>query len=766
MFGSQKSSARRQAIREHRPDTSAIWFKELQSNGTFPSIAIAAVFWILASAILMLRQDVLPYQVGQIVRHDIISRADFSYVDTDVKKREEQQEAHDRFPHVYRSTVDAGGLDAWQSLQQFLFTVPMRVAQLNYDQLPADLKPLLDPSSLAALKRYKDPELMAHEYQPAIEGLISEMRRGHWVIIPADQKAAEINDQIILVPGDQRVDVKACYTIPPDADLKAQIRALTPPYFRLGLRPNIEALILANLKPNFELDPDQSALAATTAGERVPDSAWTLQFRKNQPFVHKDEEIDAHAWRLLQAENRAYNATLDGEAGWKSKVGIALVTLLMTIALATYTAHFQPKVVTNHARAIAIVMLLLSMLLCAQLAGMGSGPTYLLAVVFTLLVGMILAIAYDQRFATGIASIQAILVTFGLDQRIGFLVTLWVGLVFSCFMLSDIRNRSRLIEVGGVAAVAMMVATAAWGLISLDDGSYIFKNCLYAGGAGLSAGFVVLGILPFIEKAFRITTSMTLLELADASHPLLRRLALEAPGTYSHSLQVATLAEAAAEAIGANSLLCRVAAYYHDVGKINKPDYFVENQQLGQQNRHVNLTPNVSFLIIKGHVMDGLEMAREYTLPTSIFPFVQQHHGTTLVEYFYHSARLQQEKNGDCAEVNESDFRYPGPKPRSREVGILMLADCAESATRSMAEPTAARIENLVHELTSKRLADGQFDDSELTMKELNRIEQSLTKTLLSIYHGRLAYPSTAKLTTAPVAKMTLVRDEVADGTA
>src|SRR6185436_20244537 len=170
---------------------------------------------------------------------------------------------------------------------------------------------------------------------------------------------------------------------------------------------------------------------------------------------------------------------------------------------------------------------------------------------------------------------------------------------------------------------------------------FILKNCLYAGAAGIGAGFVTLGILPFIEKAFRITTSMTLLELADVSHPLLRRLSVEAPGTYNHSLQVATIAEAAAESISVNSLLCRVASYYHDVGKINKAEYFCENQTDGT-NRHLNLSPSVSLLIIIGHVKDGIELAREYNLPTSIFPFIQQHHGTTLVEFFYHQACTKQ----------------------------------------------------------------------------------------------------------------------------
>jgi putative nucleotidyltransferase with HDIG domain len=374
---------------------------------------------------------------------------------------------------------------------------------------------------------------------------------------------------------------------------------------------------------------------------------------------------------------------------------------------------------------------------------------------------MILCIAYDQRFAVGIASIHALMVTIGLDQRVGFLVVLWIGLLSACMLLNDIRSRIKLIEVGGVAAIAMMLACGALGLIALDNRWFILTNCGYTFLAGLASGFLMLGTLPFIEKAFRITTSMTLLELADASHPLLRRLAIEAPGTYSHSLQVATLAEAAAEAIGANSLLCRVSAYYHDVGKINKPDYFVENQQQGQQNRHINLTPSVSFLIIKGHVMDGIEMAREYTLPTSLFPFIQQHHGTTLVEYFFNAARNDQKQKGEETEVSDTEFRYPGPKPRTREVAILMLSDAAESATRCMKEPTAGRIEALVHELSMKRLLDGQFDECDLTLRDLDRVEKSLTKTLLSIYHGRLAYSSTSNLTAAPASqpKMAIVRE-------
>jgi cyclic-di-AMP phosphodiesterase PgpH len=282
---------------------------------------------------------------------------------------------------------------------------------------------------------------------------------------------------------------------------------------------------------------------------------------------------------------------------------------------------------------------------------------------------------------------------------------------------------------------------------------FIVRNALLSGAAGLTMGFVVLGILPFIEKSFRITTSMTLLELADASQPLLRRLSLEAPGTYNHSLQVATLAEEAAEAIGVNSLLCRVASYYHDIGKINKAEYFIENQS-GGFNRHINLSPSVSLLIIIGHVKDGIELAREYNLPTSVFPFIQQHHGTTLVEFFYDQACRQQElKQPDQPAISEMQYRYPGPKPKSKEIAVVMLADAVESATRAMSDPSAGRIEALVHELAMKRMLDGQFDDCDLTMRDLERMERSMVKTLLGIYHGRIAYPSRSATTaSAPVA--------------
>jgi cyclic-di-AMP phosphodiesterase PgpH len=380
----------------------------------------------------------------------------------------------------------------------------------------------------------------------------------------------------------------------------------------------------------------------------------------------------------------------------------------------------------------------------AELAAVGTGPLYVFGIAPTILVAMILAIAYEQRFAIGVATMHAILVTIALDQGIGFFLILWVGVLTCGFMLDEIRTRNKVIEIGGAAALAMILATIAAGAVNYDPHQFIMQNCLYTGAAGLAVGFIVLGILPFIEKAFKITTGMTLLELGDPSHPLLRRLALEAPGTYNHSLQVATLAEAAAEAIGANALLCRVASYYHDIGKINKADYFVENQTDGR-NRHIHLTPNMSVNVIIGHVKDGVALAKEYNLPTVVVPFIQQHHGTTLIEYFFDKARKQHDQQDpEGPVISDMQFKYPGPKPKSKEIAILMIADAAESASRTLEEPTPSTIEKLVKGLALKRLLDGQFDECDLTMRDLELIERAIVKTLTGIYHGRIAYPSSA----------------------
>ena len=261
----------------------------------------------------------------------------------------------------------------------------------------------------------------------------------------------------------------------------------------------------------------------------------------------------------------------------------------------------------------------------------------------------------------------------------------------------------------------------------------------YAGSAGF-AGLCMTAMLPFMESWFDIQTDISLLELSDANHPLLKDLVQRAPGTYNHSINIASISESAADAIGANGLLCRVGAYFHDIGKLRKPEYFIENQS-GGTNKHDELLPTMSTLVIIAHVKEGAEIARTHRLPQRIIDLIEQHHGTTLVEYFYNRATQQNLEDENGTEIDENDYRYPGPKPQTPEAAVMMLADAVESASRALREPTPSRIENLVNDIAKKRLDDGQFDECNITLHQLHTIQENLIKSLNGMYHARVKYP-------------------------
>ncbi|HWE02850.1 MAG TPA: HDIG domain-containing protein [Tepidisphaeraceae bacterium] len=742
-----KSRSRRAEIRKNRPDSEWIDWQGMRRRGLPVSLCIAAGFFIVASLILMLRQNVVPYRPNQWLHHDIVSRVKFVYKDPD-RLEEKRRETAARQPRVYSKNNKTE--DVWLDVESRLLQLPDRVVAAP-GELPPDLKGILDGGAATKLRDFATP---AHhdDYVRRVTNYIDELksyRMGasgrEWPIIILDEDDRKVDIRIrgrnIKIASEGELDPSRTVTLG-SPELRNLLSNAAQKQFSLALQPQIVNFTLASLQPNYKLDEAATAEAHTKAAAEVPDSEGEVTYGADEVLVFKSttRPLDEAGWRLLRAEHQAYIDSLKNYK-WKARLGVMGIVLAVTCVLCFYMGHYQPKVTTNHARAIAIAALLLSMLLLNQIAAIGTGPLYLFGTAPTLLVAMILAIGYDQRTAIGIGGLHGLLATIALDQGVAFFILIWVGVMTACFLLDDIRTRSKLVEVGGATALAMAAVTAATGLLAFDTWSYIEQNCLLAGASGLTAGFIVLGILPFVEKMFRITTSMTLLELADPSQPLLRRLAMEAPGTYNHSQQVGMISEAAAEAIGANALLCRVASYYHDVGKINKPEYFIENQA-GRENRHINLTPNVSFLIITGHVKDGVELAKEYNLPASIFPFIQQHHGTTLVEYFYHQACNQQgQTDPGGPEIKDHQFRYDGPRPKTREVAIVMLADCVESASRTLADPTASRVESLVHDLAMKRLLDGQFDDCDLTMRQLEQIEHSMMKTILGIYHGRISYP-------------------------
>ncbi len=327
------------------------------------------------------------------------------------------------------------------------------------------------------------------------------------------------------------------------------------------------------------------------------------------------------------------------------------------------------------------------------------------------------------------------------NQLFYFMFTL-VGSVVGAHKVARCEQRSILLKAGMTVGGINILMIFSYSLISQNFFKMTLLSDLLMGFlGGALASVLLLGIVPIIETLFGYTTDIKLLELANMDHPLLKDLILQAPGTYHHSIIVGSLVEAAAKSIAANPLLARVSAYYHDVGKLKKPLYFIENVG-GGENKHEHLTPTMSSLILISHVKDGVEMARENRLGERIGHIILQHHGTSLISYFYQKAK--EKENPEMESINEDDFRYPGPKPQTKEAGIVMLADSVEAASRTLTDPTPSRIKSLVQRVTNSIFLDGQMEECELTLKDLQKIQESFNRILTAIFHQRVDYPASS----------------------
>ena len=458
-------------------------------------------------------------------------------------------------------------------------------------------------------------------------------------------------------------------------------------------------------------------------------------------FANTDNLISAMLW-LLFVTLTVFIISLEliRQKIYLDLLPITVLVVLISAAAAFYIHHYQKRIIKKHARAFVLAGMFILLLGTTKLGGMLTEQNSW-ATGTAVTAAIILTIAYDQRFAIGMSIFYIVLASFATATQtdISLFLTMSAGALTCCFCLREIRTRMKLLEVTSLATVIVFLTVTSLEFLAQKPTAEIFRNAGWHSLATFLVGLFIQSLLPLIEKIFRIATSMTLLDHSDANQPLLKRLAMEAPGTFSHSLLVGSVAEAAAEAIGCNGLLCRVGAYYHDIGKINKPGYFAENE-IGSTSRHGELSPAMSQLIIVGHVKDGIEMAKEYGLPAVLRQFIETHHGTTLVEYFYSEAKKKQD--GKQSPPSESEFRYAGPKPQTKEAAIVMLSDTIEGAVRSMhAELTPTKIEAAVHNMAMKRLQDGQFDECELSLRELSQIETSISKTLAAHHHGRVAYP-------------------------
>jgi len=464
-----------------------------------------------------------------------------------------------------------------------------------------------------------------------------------------------------------------------------------------------------------------------------------IRYQAGQKLAEAGKPLRQEQIQILWAEHLA---VLQGRG-----VGVKLlrfaavfVLLLVLVGLAgVYIFVRRPDLALESER---LLLLLATALGAAALARWVAPDPWRGEIIPLLLFSQSVAIALRRELAILLGSIVALAIVLALGQSLPHLLVLLGVMATAVVQLGRVRTRSKLIQVSCVAAVAAFGLSLAGDLLRQASIDWFavrlaIQNALWT----IAAGFLMWGLLQPIERLFGVLTDISLLELADMSQPLLQELLRRAPGTYNHSILVGAMAEAAAEAIGARGLLARVGAYYHDIGKILQPEFYVENQS--GENRHENLRPAMSTLLIMSHVKDGADLARQYKLPQPIIDFIEQHHGTTLVRYFFDRASEQWRASPDLPAVEESTFRYRGPKPRTKEAAVLMLADSVEGACRALEDPSPSRIEHLVRQIARAKLEDGQFDESGITLRELRTVENSLIKSLVANYHGRIRYPAT-----------------------
>lgn len=414
-------------------------------------------------------------------------------------------------------------------------------------------------------------------------------------------------------------------------------------------------------------------------------------------------------------------------------IGKFLMVLAILMLLAIYLYKDQEEIFNNEKKIILIGLNLLFVAVCTHIATRLSLSPYIIPITT---VSIIITIFFDARVGLLVTLTAALLVgAMRGNEYAAVLTTLLTGVV-AIQTVRKVRTRNWIIQSGAFISAAYVIAILITSLVAYDTAAETLKSW----GVGVLNGFLAPGLayllIIILESAFDMTTDMTLLELSDFNHPLLRQLHLEAPGTYHHSYLTGLLAESATETLKGNTLLARVGAYYHDIGKLEKPEYFIENQTRGR-NPQEKLTPTMSSLILGNHVRRGVEIAREYGLPRELEAFIQQHHGTSLMSFFYQKAL--ELNNGDS--VSENEFRYPGPRPQSRETAIVMLADVVEASSRVLREPPPSRIKNLVEQIIDERFKSGELDDSPLTLRDLSKISNAFQKVLIGRFHGRVDYP-------------------------
>ncbi|MBI5266300.1 MAG: HDIG domain-containing protein [candidate division Zixibacteria bacterium] len=496
-------------------------------------------------------------------------------------------------------------------------------------------------------------------------------------------------------------------------------------YYHLGrsfIQPNLHLNMVAyNRQVAEELAHVSQILETVNAGDTIV------------PAHHR---VGKRETAVLDAMTRLQRQMAYQQSWWLGVLPMVARILLVLAVLGVmyiFLYHFRREIFRSNPKLLAILTILglqLFMMYVADLLRLSSIYVYPVAIL-----PVMITVLFDTE--VGLFATVVLALMLGVTHRFDFslaLMTMVIGTV-ACISSRGVRRRGHFYRIMFSVVLTYIAYVITVETLRTDPSEDLLSEVIYGVAAGTLGVLLTIGFLPVIESMFSITTDITLLELSDLNHPILKRLAMEAPGTYHHVIQVGNLSETAAKAIGANSLLARVGSYYHDIGKIEIPEYFVENQ-LGVKSRHESLTPSMSAMVLSSHVKKGRQLGEEADIPDDVLNFIEEHHGTLVMSYFYNRAVQQ----GADPSVIEK-FRYPGPKPQTRETGIVMLADAIEAASRTLDDPKPARIDALIQRIINERFQSGELDECPLTLRDLARIKEAFAHVVIAAFHQRIHYP-------------------------
>ena len=730
----QKQYTRSQAAREKVEEQTGwqLW-DFLTSEKALWSLAALILMAVGLYFILTAGRPPLRIGVGDVARTDHRARVTFTCIDKEATRLAKER-ARRGVPAVFQ--VTPAGFH--ESFGQFVSAVEQGEDAGLWDRL--------EPPELRShfLSLLPDLQANASGLQDLSERLENEL------LYRPGSTASEVLDRreqarLVEQSGEGQKEVRVPSLVPlssRSSRLRTAVREALGG-LRRAEQETVRRVMAALLEPSIRPDAQATHRLARRAAEEVEPRQKT--FEEGDLIISTGTTVRPHHLYELEQERANYwNSAAGAQVDVARSTGILVLILVLLGMAAAYVWQHEYQTLRRTGRLFAFAVFTLGFVAVARLLHVYGLPLLLVPVP---LMVMTLCLVYNHRFGFYVAVFYGLLLGTSTGGSGADFIVLALGGMVAALYVGRVRSRSALIEAGIAAGVlqALTVIALAFlrrGQAPLGEVNF-WESELVADSAavlanGVLSGFLLSGLLPAVERVFGVTTDIRLLEWSDPTEPLLQRLLLDAPGTYHHSMLVGSLAGEAADATGANSLLARVGAYYHDIGKLDKPEYFVENVGEDEKNPHSELSPTMSNLIITSHPKDGAELAEQYGLPREVRDIILESHGSSVVKYFYHRAKQEQE---DGEEVSEETFRYRLPKPQSREAAIVMLSDSAESATRSLENPSPAKIESVVREVVLDKLHDGQLDESGLSLTDLKNIQDSLARGLTAIFHRRIAYP-------------------------